>query len=308
MRTVIKGGTVVTASDTYAADVLIEDEQIAAVGRDLSGDATIDAGGAYVIPGGIDVHTHLEMPFGGTVSSDDFFTGHRAAAFGGTTTHLDFAIQPKGATLRETFDLWSAKASGQGGHRLRLPPRHHRSAGQHHGRNPAMPGMGRHQPQTLHGLQGRINGRRRHALPRSGAGGGARPPDDGPRREWRRHRHPRQSGRCRRAPRAQIPRAHPPPGARSGGDQSRHPPRGGGGRAALCRPRHLRRRARRGARGARAGDARLRRDLHAVLLLHQRRPRPPRLRGREVRLLAALPRARAISRRSGAASRTTPCR
>jgi dihydropyrimidinase len=113
MRTVIKGGTVVTASDTYRADVLIEDEQIAAIGRDLSGDATIDAGGAYVIPGGIDVHTHLEMPFGGTVSSDDFFTGHRAAAFGGTTTHLDFAIQPKGATLRETFDLWSAKAQGK---------------------------------------------------------------------------------------------------------------------------------------------------------------------------------------------------
>jgi dihydropyrimidinase len=110
MRTVIKGGTVVTASDIYRADVLIEDEQIAAIGRDLTGDATIDAAGAYVIPGGIDVHTHLEMPFGGTVSSDDFFTGHRAAAFGGTTTHLDFAIQPKGATLRETLDLWSAKA------------------------------------------------------------------------------------------------------------------------------------------------------------------------------------------------------
>jgi dihydropyrimidinase len=113
MRTVIRGGTVVTASDTYRADVLIEDEQIAAIGRDLSGDATIDAGGAYVIPGGIDVHTHLEMPFGGTFLSDDFFTGHRAAAFGGTTTHLDFAIQPKGATLRETFDLWSAKANGK---------------------------------------------------------------------------------------------------------------------------------------------------------------------------------------------------
>ncbi len=65
MRTVIKGGTVVTASDTYAADVLIEDETIAAIGRDLAGDATIDARGQYVIPGGIDVHTHLEMPFGG---------------------------------------------------------------------------------------------------------------------------------------------------------------------------------------------------------------------------------------------------
>src|SRR5215510_7666901 len=113
MSILIKGGTVVSASDTYPADVLIEGERIAAIGQGLSGDTTIDASGKYVIPGGIDVHTHLDMPFGGTVSSDDFFTGHRAAAFGGTTTHIDFAIQPKGATLRETLDLWQAKAEGK---------------------------------------------------------------------------------------------------------------------------------------------------------------------------------------------------
>jgi dihydropyrimidinase len=113
MATVIKGGTVVTAGDTFQADVLIEGEQIAAVGRGLSGDTVIDADGAYVIPGGIDVHTHLDMPFGGTVSSDDFFTGHRAAAFGGTTMHIDFAIQPKGTTLRETLDLWHGRADGK---------------------------------------------------------------------------------------------------------------------------------------------------------------------------------------------------
>src|SRR5690242_3902670 len=113
MHTLIKGGTVVTASDTFQADVLVEDEKIAAIGSDLSGDTTIDASGKYVIPGGIDVHTHLDMPFGGTVSSDDFFTGHQAAAFGGTTMHIDFAIQPKGATLRETLDLWHGRASGK---------------------------------------------------------------------------------------------------------------------------------------------------------------------------------------------------
>lgn len=113
MRVLIKGGTVVTASDTYPADVLIEDEKIVAVGQGLSADTTINAIGKYVIPGGIDVHTHLDMPFGGTVSSDDFFTGHRAAAFGGTTTHIDFAIQPKGATLRETLDQWKARAEGK---------------------------------------------------------------------------------------------------------------------------------------------------------------------------------------------------
>jgi dihydropyrimidinase len=94
MRTVIKGGTVVTASDTYPADVSIEHERILAIGQDLPGDRMIDASGKYVIPGGIDVHTHLDMPFAGTTTSDDFFTGHQAAAFGGTTSHIDFAIQP----------------------------------------------------------------------------------------------------------------------------------------------------------------------------------------------------------------------
>ena len=113
MSTLIKGGTVVTAGDTFAADVLVEGEQIVAIGRGLSGDTVIDADGAYVIPGGIDVHTHLDMPFGGTVSSDNFFTGHQAAAFGGTTMHIDFAIQPKGATLRETLELWHGRAAGK---------------------------------------------------------------------------------------------------------------------------------------------------------------------------------------------------
>lgn len=113
MSTVIKGGTIVSASETFRADVLIEGETIVAIGQNLSGDNTIDATGKYIIPGGIDVHTHLDMPFGGTVSSDDFFTGHRAAAFGGTTMHIDFSIQPKGASLKETLDIWHAKAKGK---------------------------------------------------------------------------------------------------------------------------------------------------------------------------------------------------
>ena len=112
MSTIIRGGTIVTASDTFAADLLIEGEQVAAIGKGLQGDTVLDATGAYIIPGGIDVHTHLDMPFGGTCSSDDFFTGHRAAAFGGTTMHIDFSIQPKGATLRETIELWHARARG----------------------------------------------------------------------------------------------------------------------------------------------------------------------------------------------------
>ena len=113
MQTLIAGGTIVTASDLYQADILIQYEKIVTIGRGLMGDTTIDARGKYVIPGGIDVHTHLDMPFGGTVSSDDFFTGHRAAAFGGTTMHIDFAIQPRGATLRQTFEMWQARAEGK---------------------------------------------------------------------------------------------------------------------------------------------------------------------------------------------------
>jgi dihydropyrimidinase len=117
MRHLITNGTVVTADGSYVADVLIDGETIAAIGRDLAGagmtaDDTIDAAGRYVIPGGIDAHTHMELPFGGTFAKDTFFTGSRAAAFGGTTTIVDFAVQSKGKSLREGLDVWMAKAEG----------------------------------------------------------------------------------------------------------------------------------------------------------------------------------------------------
>lgn len=117
-RTLIKGGTIVTAVDTYKADLAIVDGKIAAIfngGAAPGGtfDQTIDATGKYVLPGGIDAHTHLDMPFGGTVSSDDFETGTRAAAYGGTTSIVDFAIQTKGDSLRKGIDLWHAKAEGK---------------------------------------------------------------------------------------------------------------------------------------------------------------------------------------------------
>ncbi len=115
MSTLFTHGTIVTASETYQADVLVDGERIASIGRDLPADGAkvVDARGQYLLPGGIDVHTHLDMPFGGTVSSDDFHTGHVAAAFGGTTTHIDFVIQPKGASLRQALDVWHAKAMGK---------------------------------------------------------------------------------------------------------------------------------------------------------------------------------------------------
>src|SRR4029077_7378163 len=116
MRTLITNGTVVTADGSSAADVLVDGETIAAVGSGMAGmaelDETIDAKGRYVIPGGIDVHTHMKLPFGGTFAKDDFFTGTRAAAFGGTTTIVDFAVQSKGKSLRDGLDAWHALAEG----------------------------------------------------------------------------------------------------------------------------------------------------------------------------------------------------
>jgi len=115
MKTLITNGTVVTAGDRYVADVLVDGETISAIGQGLKFQAerVIDARGKYVIPGGIDVHTHLDMPFGGSFSVDDFRTGTIAAAHGGTTTIVDFAIQERGHSLREAWETWMRKAEGK---------------------------------------------------------------------------------------------------------------------------------------------------------------------------------------------------
>ncbi|MCW5960235.1 MAG: dihydropyrimidinase [Pyrinomonadaceae bacterium] len=115
MKTLIKNGRIVTAVDDYFGDILIEDEQVSVIGKtlEMEADVIIDASGKLVIPGGIDPHTHMELPFGGTESSDDFFTGTRAAAFGGTTTIIDFAVQNKGESMLKGADTWHAKAEGK---------------------------------------------------------------------------------------------------------------------------------------------------------------------------------------------------
>lgn len=115
MKTVIRNGRIVTAVDDYHADILVDGEQIVMIARsiDVQADRIIDAKGRLVIPGGIDPHTHMELPFGGTSASDDFNTGTVAAAHGGTTTIIDFAVQGKGQSLNQALDVWFQKAEGK---------------------------------------------------------------------------------------------------------------------------------------------------------------------------------------------------
>lgn len=115
MSVLIKNGRIITAVDDYKADIFINKESITTIGNNLNitADQVIDANNKYVIPGGIDPHTHLDMPFGGTVSADNFETGTRAAAHGGTTTLIDFAIQTKGESTLKALDTWHAKAEGK---------------------------------------------------------------------------------------------------------------------------------------------------------------------------------------------------
>ena len=115
MRTLIKGGTIVNADAMTRADVLVDGDEIALIGVDLDvpADTVVDATGKWVVPGGIDGHTHMQLPFGGTFAKDTFETGTRAAAFGGTTTIIDFAVQPRGGTLRAGLDEWHEKAAGK---------------------------------------------------------------------------------------------------------------------------------------------------------------------------------------------------
>jgi dihydropyrimidinase len=115
MSVLIKGGRVITAADDYVGDVYVEGERISLIGEslDVEADKVVDATGKYVLPGCVDPHTHLDMPFGGTVTIDDVESGQRAAAFGGTTCHVDFVIQPPGETFAFALDEWKSKAEGK---------------------------------------------------------------------------------------------------------------------------------------------------------------------------------------------------
>ena len=112
----IQNGTIVNADSTVQADLLIEGTTIKEIRAGIpasSADKVVDAQGLLLLPGGIDAHTHLDMPFGGSQSADDFLTGTRAAAIGGTTTIVDFAIQARGTKMRDALDTWWKKAEGK---------------------------------------------------------------------------------------------------------------------------------------------------------------------------------------------------
>ena len=134
MPTVIKNGTLVTASDIIKADLLIDGEKIAVIGEGLEteGAQVIDATDRYVLPGGIDVHTHLQLPVGVTESSDDFYTGHKAAAFGGTTTPHRFCHPQQGRAAAQRHRGVASQGRRQSRHRLRLPREPGRMERRHH--------------------------------------------------------------------------------------------------------------------------------------------------------------------------------
>ncbi|MFL6018688.1 MAG: dihydropyrimidinase [Gaiellaceae bacterium] len=115
MSVLIKGGRVITAADDYVGDVYVEGERISLIGEslDVAADRVVDASGKYVLPGCIDPHTHLDMPFGGTVTIDDVESGQTSAAFGGTTCHVDFVIQPQGSSFADALADWKSKADGK---------------------------------------------------------------------------------------------------------------------------------------------------------------------------------------------------
>ena len=206
----------------------------------------------------------MELPFGGTFAKDTFETGTRAAAFGGTTTIVDFAVQSKGKSLREGLDAWHAKAEGNavadyGFHMIMSDVNDDTLSGDGPARRRGHPGL-----QAVHRLSGRLLQRRRGDLPGDAADREERRADHDARRERDGDRRRRRGARRRGQDRSVLPRRRPLPDLRGRGDEPRDPPRRGGRRAGLHRPPLGARRPRRGPRGARPGLEDVRRDVPPV--------------------------------------------
>ena len=240
MSVLIKGGRVVTAADDYVADVFVEGERVTLIGEslDVDADKVIDASGKYLLPGGVDPHTHLDMPFGGTTTIDDVESGQTAAAFGGTTTHVDFCIQGKGQTLRRRARGLAREGRGQAADRHGLPHRRHRpDQGGALEELATLPDQGVTSYKLFMAYKGALHGRRRDALPDDGGRRRDRRARDGARRERRRDRRARQEGARRGPHRAALARAHAAARDRGRGDEPRDPARARRRLPALRRPR-----------------------------------------------------------------------
>ena len=238
MSLVIEGGTIVAADRTYKADVLVEGETIKAIGEGLKGDSTLDAKGCFVMPGGIDPHTHLDMPFMGTNSADNYESGTKAALSGGTTMVVDFCIPNRNQPLMEAFADWqkrSKDAVSDYSYHMCITywddsgARGHGQGGQ----------GGRDHLQAFHGLQGRADGRRRGDVRLVLALRRARRDAARPRRERRSRRRAAEALHGQGRNRARGPRAVASAGRRGRSGQSRDHARRSGGRAALHRSRLL---------------------------------------------------------------------
>ena len=302
-------------ADDYVADVYCDNGKIAAIGVNLPAhtfpaDRTIDASGQYVMPGGIDVHTHLNMPFGGTTSADDFECGTIAAAFGGTTSLVDFAIQYRGQTMRHALDDWRKQGRRQGGDRLRLSHDRHRACRTPASRRWIAWSATRASPASSSSWPTPACSwwTMRRSFARLRRTGDERRPGLHARRERRGDRRAGEGGAAQRPDRAEVSRADAaePRGGRSNGP--RHRARGDGPRSHLHRPPLGRRRARKGQAGAGHGTARVRGDLPAVSVPLVRQLRRARFRRREVRHVAAAARKMASGRAVEGARRRTTCR
>ena len=287
MRRLIRGGRVVTATDAFDADVLIDGESVVAVGTGLTADEEIDASGCLVMPGLVDNHTHLSMPFGGTWSCEDYNTGTASAAAGGTTCIVDFIIQYVGGSLEGRARRVARPRRRRRPHRLRLPHGDHRRPARGGRRDGGLRRRGHHELQGLHGLQGRADGRRRAVHHRARADRQDRRAGDGPLRERRRRRALPEGGDGGGQHRPEVACVVAAAGGRGRGHGPRDQARRVDQAAAVRRARHLRAGGQGDPGGARPRPADLRRDLHPVPVPDRRRPGAAGLRGRQVRVLAA---------------------
>ena len=291
MSILIKGGRIITAADDYTGDVFVDGERVTLIGEslDVQADRVIDATGKYVLPAGVDVHTHMDTPFGGTDHRRQLPRRHDLGRV--RRRRHDHRLLPAaaGPELPPGARHLARQARGaEAGDRRRLPHRDHGPQGARHARRSGPPaGRGRDELQALHGLQGRGHGRRRDALQEHARRGRQRRRGDGARRERRRDRRARQGALAAGNTSPEVPRADAPARARGRGDEPRDPARPRRRLAAVCGARLVHRRDRADRAGARGRLERLGRDLLAVppdrLLVH----RPARVRGRQVRLHAA---------------------